>query len=519
MAADPNIFAQYLQPVRSMNERLAALDQREMAGLQLEGQRQQNAFLGAQRASQLDALNQSKEDENVFRGLASQAPNTNVLIDALERSGSSGLLKRAQELRKNLSDYEAAKVTTRKAEGEDLVKRLGVLKTLAGGVMANPTMDAAMGALEAFERFSGLQATEARRALSQLTTPEQIKMWAAAQSLDADKLLPTIQNRDTGGAVQTIAVNPVTGLPQVTGAVQKTATPDAVMVDRRTREEGEKNRGVQLARLNYDKSKDAAAGVEGTSPAPVLGVPKPAVLPWANQTNPRDANKVKASQAQAGAKEVEKDTEEARTAATMAADAKRFLELNQSVDTGSVVDKFSVGRAVQGLGDKYSEMQSITARLAPAMRQPGSGATSDYDARQFERATVGVDKPAKTNANIANAVIAKAQMAQDYAQFRQTYLEQNGTLVGADRYWKQYADANPIFKPGDKDFTLNDERTSWRDHFSGKQKPATPPPPSPAAPAGKPAGQPAKVTSDADYNALPSGTMFVGPDGKTRRKP
>jgi hypothetical protein len=34
-----------------------------------------------------------------------------------------------------------------------------------------------------------------------------------------------------------------------------------------------------------------------------------------------------------------------------------------------------------------------------------------------------------------------------------------------------------------------------------------------------PSGQPARVTSDADYNALPSGAMFVGPDGKTRRKP
>lgn len=29
----------------------------------------------------------------------------------------------------------------------------------------------------------------------------------------------------------------------------------------------------------------------------------------------------------------------------------------------------------------------------------------------------------------------------------------------------------------------------------------------------------AKVTNDAEYNALPSGTTFVGPDGKTRRKP
>lgn len=31
--------------------------------------------------------------------------------------------------------------------------------------------------------------------------------------------------------------------------------------------------------------------------------------------------------------------------------------------------------------------------------------------------------------------------------------------------------------------------------------------------------QPVAVTNDAEYNALPSGAVFVGPDGKTRRKP
>jgi hypothetical protein len=32
------------------------------------------------------------------------------------------------------------------------------------------------------------------------------------------------------------------------------------------------------------------------------------------------------------------------------------------------------------------------------------------------------------------------------------------------------------------------------------------------------AGQPEKVTNDAEYNALPSGTLYVAPDGQTRRK-
>jgi hypothetical protein len=39
------------------------------------------------------------------------------------------------------------------------------------------------------------------------------------------------------------------------------------------------------------------------------------------------------------------------------------------------------------------------------------------------------------------------------------------------------------------------------------------------APAVAPAAAPPKVSSDAEYNALPSGTVFVGPDGKQRRKP
>lgn len=39
------------------------------------------------------------------------------------------------------------------------------------------------------------------------------------------------------------------------------------------------------------------------------------------------------------------------------------------------------------------------------------------------------------------------------------------------------------------------------------------------APPTKPNGAPARISSDEEYNALPSGARFVGPDGKTRRKP
>jgi hypothetical protein len=267
---------------------------------------------------------------------------------------------------------------------------------------------------------------------------------------------------------------------------------------------------------------------------PVLGVPQPTVTPWANQSNPKDANKVKAAEMTRGAKEVEKDSDVATREAQTAQAAARFIELNKKVNTGGLSDKVGIGRWAQGMGSDYAEMESITARLAPTMREPGSGASSDYDAKQFERATVGVDKPRKTNENIARALVARSQVAQDYADFRRTYLEQNGTLQGADRYWKDYSNKNPIFDPKQPNaFALNPQRRPWRDHFAQGSSAAAPAPaatPAPASPPGGGAGPAAKPAAavtqlsagkagDAEYAALPSGAEFISPDGKRRRKP
>lgn len=213
-------------------------------------------------------------------------------------------------------------------------------------------------------------------------------------------------------------------------------------------------------------------GPEQGSGGPVLGVPVPTVLPWANQTNERDANKVKAAEAARGGKEIEKDIDSARKEAQTAEAAKRFIELNERVDTGGPSDRWGPTRSVQSLGKEYAEMEAITARLVPGMRDPGSGVSSDLDVRMFERGTVGVDKPRQTNVNIGKAIVARSQMAQDYADFRATYLEQNGTLQGADRHWKEYANANPIFDHAKKDYSLNQGRRHWREHFQGGQAPA-----------------------------------------------
>ncbi len=302
---------------------------------------------------------------------------------------------------------------------------------------------------------------------------------AFRSAIDAKDQLAKNTSENLGGNMAYNSTDPLTGRVTQTGLVPITQSADnaATQATSRANNAATIANAAQIARMADSRSRDAnriASEGQVSSGGPVLGAPVPAVLPWANQSNPKDANKVKAAEQQRGAKEIEKDLDAAKKERDAAASAKRFLELNSKTTTGGLVDRMGITRGLQSLGADYSEMESITAKLAPAMRVEGSGSTSDFDGKQFERATVGVDKPKATNKNIANGVIARAQQAEEYADFRQTYLEQNGTLQGADRFWKDYANKNPIFDPAKEGtFELNKSRNTWRDHFKGG-KPAAP---------------------------------------------
>jgi hypothetical protein len=276
----------------------------------------------------------------------------------------------------------------------------------------------------------------------------------------------------------------------------------------------EENKGkVDVARVT-----NGVAETDAPATAPILGVPVPAVKPWTGQTNSRDANKVQAAEIARGGKEVEKDSDAARALALTAQDAKQFLELNQKNSTGGVIDKTGVGRWAKGFSPDYATMEAITSKLTPNARPAGSGSSSDSDMRLFGRATIGVDKPQETNANIAKGIIANAKQQQDYANFRQTYLEQNRTLAGSERYWKEYVDKNPIFDPSKEKagtFDLNPARKDWREHFAPKSDGT-------ATASGAPAGaqQPAvKVVpfngTKTEAKLAPDGNYYVKqPNGK-----
>lgn len=162
------------------------------------------------------------------------------------------------------------------------------------------------------------------------------------------------------------------------------------------------------------------------------------------------------------------------------ADLRRFEELQGQQRTGGILGIPGVGAVARSVMAPFDpqlrEMSSIADKITPSMRQPGSGATSDFDARMFQNATVGIDKPAETNRAIIAAARAAQQNQADRLAFMEAYATANrGSLRGAEDQWQRYLDANPIFDPSKPDTpTINQNRRPWADFFrsGGAQAPA-----------------------------------------------
>jgi hypothetical protein len=145
-----------------------------------------------------------------------------------------GFFDEADKLEKGAIERRKAETDMFKGRGEVLTKYLGSVNEYATRVMANPDpmiAEASLNAMEQTAKALGLNEvisdiTAQRQILARLTTPEQIKQWAAGHALKADKLLPSIQTRNTGGTTDTLAIDPLSGVGRVTGSVQNTQSPD-----------------------------------------------------------------------------------------------------------------------------------------------------------------------------------------------------------------------------------------------------------------------------------------------------
>lgn len=165
-------------------------------------------------------------------------------------------------------------------------------------------------------------------------------------------------------------------------------------------------------------------------------------------------------------KQISKEQDKSTELETPINRMKRFLQLNE-LTKDKMLGPSPYTDFLPNVSDEMKEMESISSEITPQMRTPGSGSASDFDAKMFQKATVGTGKSYETNKNIAEAYILSKQNEMQKADFLEAYLSANGHLRGAQQQWKKYLDDNPIFDPKkkDNDFVINSSRKAWQEYF------------------------------------------------------
>lgn len=148
-------------------------------------------------------------------------------------------------------------------------------------------------------------------------------------------------------------------------------------------------------------------------------------------------------------------------------------------------------------------LQSITARLAPAQRVAGSGASSDRDVNLFLQAVPRLGRTRDGNLQILDMGERVANRTIEIAQLWRRHAGQPDLIERINAL-------PPIF---------SDEE---RQALAGAPPQPAPQPGGVAGPGGMtmepPQGMP-RVNSPADAMRLPPGTRFMGPDGRVREVP
>lgn len=146
------------------------------------------------------------------------------------------------------------------------------------------------------------------------------------------------------------------------------------------------------------------------------------------------------------------------------------------------------GINTEGL-DTIQAAQAIINSLVPEQRQPGSGPMSDADLALFKQSLPRLINQPGGNAQIIATMRAIAQYDAEGAAITQSV--RDGSMTRAEGFAALQNRVNPLA------------------NFTAPQGPGT---------IGD-ASAPPQPTSRAEYDALPSGTRFIAPDGSVRSKP
>lgn len=175
----------------------------------------------------------------------------------------------------------------------------------------------------------------------------------------------------------------------------------------------------------------------GVTPVPAAPGQEPAARPPGipGVVSPKVSDELRGKEYEDGAKRLNALRDALNTHARVLPELNRFGELNRNSRTGGADDLFGISKFNPLTSGPTREMESITARLTPMMRPPGSGATSDYEMRQYRLGTVSIDNPGPTNQKIRENFVQNLDLGRAELAFKEKWLAERGSLTGADEAW------------------------------------------------------------------------------------
>lgn len=311
---------------------------------------------------------------------------------------------------------------------------------------------------------------------------EKLKAQRAQERLRRDVLMQGAMDKSEGRALQR-SVAQQSHLDRQDVLAQREQ--DAIRDDKRARELAADraeisrgNQGVQalMAQAAQDRARAALdAAPTGVAPpsadqAKSTGIPvKDIPNPYANVGKKAAEDMYKSNEKLFESDQIKQSAVDDNNR-SISSDLARFKELNAKGITGPSNSIPGVAAAKKFASPDLQEMDSITDRLAPVLRNGLPGSASDADVRMFKSAGPGITKNQSVNDNRTDALAAAVQNSTDRNQFKRDFFAVHHHLQGADAAWKEYLTANPIFDhaKGAAPFTLNANRKAYNDWFRAR---------------------------------------------------
>jgi hypothetical protein len=135
--------------------------------------------------------------------------------------------------------------------------------------------------------------------------------------------------------------------------------------------------------------------------------------------------------------------------------AGRYMALNKDHGTGGVMSakiggfwglpSISGSDIARAVDPAYNDMEAITSAVAPGLRPPGSGSSSDKDAAFYRQGFPNLDNQGDANMGVTRRLHDDGVRDSAKSAYLDSWFQHKGTLLGAEpafqAYWQKHGPA------------------------------------------------------------------------------